>query len=158
MNQIVKTKEKKVSASSSTVNRLAAELTKLDERRKDLVFWLEEIVAAEAVLRQTIDGKAKQKGRVELKISEISQKLNVTELAINAANANLSAEKKRLDELRLRVNGYSEVLSRLEANTKQLFELFEGPTQELNHVDQDRSAYDDERALLFGSIEHASST
>src|SRR2546426_676327 len=158
LKQIVGTKEKEVSASSSTLNRLAAELAKLDERRKDLVFWLEEIVGAEAVLRQTIDGGAKQKGRVELKISEISQKLNVTELAINAANANLSAEKKRLEELRLRVNGYSEVLSRLEANTKQLFELFEGSTQELNHVDQDLSAYEEKRALLLGSIEQASRT
>src|SRR2546426_5495933 len=158
LKQIVDTKEKEVSASSSTVNHLAAELTKLDERRKDLVFWLEEIVGAEAVLRQTIDGGAKQKGRVELKISEISQKLNVTELAINAANANLSAEKKRLEELRLRVNGYSEVLSRLEANTRQLFELFEGSTQELNHVDQDLSAYEKKRALLLGSIEQASRT
>src|SRR2546422_3237779 len=158
LKQIVDTKEKEVSASSSTVNHLAAELTKLDERRKDLVFWLEEIVGAEAVLRQTIDGGAKQKGRVELKISEISQKLNVTELAINAANANLSADKKRLEELRLRVNGYSEVLSRLDANTKQLFELFEGSTQELNHVDQDLSAYEEKRALLLGSIEQASRT
>src|SRR6266852_8738624 len=158
LKQIVGTKEKEVSASSSTVNRLAAELTKLDDRRKDLVFWLEEIVAAEAVLRQTIDGKAKQGARVELKITEISQKLNVTELAINAASANLSAEKKRLEELRLRVNGYSEVLSRLDANTKQLFELFEGSTQELNHVDQDLSAYEEKRALLLGSIEQASRT
>ncbi len=156
LKQIVGTKEKEVSASSSTVHHFASELTKLDERRRDLVFWLEEIVDAEGVLRGTIDGKTKQRGRVELKISEINQKLNVTELAINAVNANLTAEKKRLEELKLRVNGYSEVLSGLEANTKKLFGLFEGSTKELDSVDKDLSADEKKRTLLLESIEQAS--
>ncbi|HZW84706.1 MAG TPA: hypothetical protein VFE91_02235, partial [Nitrososphaerales archaeon] len=74
----------------------------------------------------------------------------------NAANASLGVERKRLEELKLRVDGYSEVLQKLEANTKQLFELYDGSTKDLNTLDESLSGVDKTRDRLVASIDSAS--
>jgi len=158
LKQIVKTKEKEVTSSRSSVNQLQTELTKLDVRRKDLAWWLEELVDAEEVLRDTIDRKTKEIARVQAKIVDLNQKLNASEIGINGVSASLSAETKRLEELKLRVDGYSEVLNKLEGNTNNLFELYEGSTKELNEIDQDLSESERRRAVILAGVEEATET
>jgi len=158
LKQAVAVKEKEASESRSMVNQLNGELSKLDERRSDLFWWLEEFVAAEEELRETIDRKTKQLGKVQVKISDIGQRLNASELSINAVNANLSAETRRFDELKARVDGYSGILTRLETNTEKLFELYESSTKELNALDLGLGESEKRRSLLVDSIEDASRT
>ncbi len=156
LKQVVSTKQKEVNASNSNVRQLEAEIAKLDARHVELATRLKEFFNAGEVLRDTIDRNARQSARIQVRLAEIAQKLNAAELSINATTANLGAEKKRLDELKLRVDGYSEVLGKLEGNTKSLFELYEGSTKELSAIDSDLTGVDKTRQRLMDSIDGAS--
>jgi chromosome segregation protein len=157
LKQIVGTKEKEVSASRATVSQLSTELARLDARRTEFLETFQDFQEAEEALRDTMDRKTKQLGRVQVKLADLAEKLNTSELGINAVNANLSSEKKRLDELKLRVDSYSAVLGGLEANTKKLLELYEGSTNELNSIETSLSGVERGRFKLLDSIEYASS-
>lgn len=156
LKQIVATKEKEVNQSSATVRQLTAELEKLDGRYSELSSKLELLTEAEEELRETIDKRGKQVARVQAKLADVSQKLNGVEISINGVAASLSAEKKRLEELKLRVDGYAEVLNKLDSNTKSLFELYEGSTKELSSLDSNLSEIEKRRELLLASIDEAS--
>ncbi len=151
-------KRKEASAAEANVRRLTDEISKLDARNADSAARLKEFFKAGETLRSTLDKKNRQIGRVQVKLSDLSQKMSQVELAINAANASLGVEKKRLDELKLRVDGYAEVLSGLEANTKKLFELHDESARDLGKIDDDLSGAEEGREKLMGSIEAASKT
>jgi chromosome segregation protein len=153
---VVSAKQKEVNASDSNVRQLETEIAKLDARHAELTARLKELSDAREMLRDTIDRNAKQSARIQVRLAELAQKLNVVQLSINATTASLGAEKKRLDELKLRVDGYSEVLEKLETNTKSLFELYEGSTKELNTIDSDLTGVDKTRQKLIDLIENAS--
>jgi chromosome segregation protein len=152
----VSAKRKEANAAESTVRQLTAELAKLDARHAESAARLKEFFKAGEELRSTIEKKGRQTGRVQVKLADLGQKVGQADLAINAANASLGAEKKRLDELKLRVDGYSEVLGGLEANTKTLFELYDASTKELGEIDDDLSGGEKTRERLVASIEGAS--
>ena len=158
LKQVVSAKQKEVNASNSNVRQLTAEVTKLDARRLELSTRLKEFFNAGETLRSTIDKNSKRAARIQVRLAELGQKLNAAELSINAANASLGAEKKRLDELKLRVDGYSEVLAKLDESTKKLFELYEGSTKELNSIDTNLTGVDKVRETLLSSIEAAGAT
>jgi chromosome segregation protein len=156
LKQVVAAKQKEVNASNSNVRQLTSEISKLDARHAELASRLKDFFGAGEMLRATMDRNSKKTSRVQAKLGELSLKLNAVELSINATNATLGAERKRLDELKLRVDGYSEVLGKLEANTKKLFELYEGSSKDLNSIDSDLSSVDRSRERLLTSIEAAS--
>jgi len=156
LKTVVANKRKEASATESNVRQLTAEVAKLDARHGELAARLKDFFRASEELRSTIERKNKQTGRVQVKLAELGQRLSQVELAINAANASLGAERKRLDELKLRVDGYSDVLGRLEANTKRLFELYDASTEELSRIDDDLSGTEKTREKLVSSIEGAS--
>ncbi|QQG48974.1 MAG: chromosome segregation protein SMC [archaeon] len=156
LKQVVSAKQKEFNAASSNVRQLTADIGKLDAKHAEMASRLKELFKAGEELRATIDKKGKQNARVQLKLVDLAQKLGQIELGINAANAGLSAEGKRLDELKLRVDGYSEVLGKLEANTTKLFELYDGSTKELGQLDEDLSGVEKTREKLVSSIEGAS--
>ena len=156
LKQVVSAKQKEVNISDSNVRRLETEVAKLDARHAEMTARLKEISDAREALRDTIDRNAKQSARIQIRLTEIAQKLNAVQLSVNATTASLGAEKKRLEELKLRVDGYSEVLEKLETNTKSLFELYEGSTKELNTIDSDLTSVDNTRQKLIGLIENAS--
>jgi len=156
LKSVVSTKKREVSAAESNVRQLTSDVAKLDARHTELSARLKEFFRAGEELRSTIEKKGKQLGRIQVKLADLGQKLGQVDLAINAASASLGAEKKRLDELKLRVDGYSDVLGKLEANTKQLFELHESSTKELGRIDDDLSDTEKTREKLVSSIEGAS--
>jgi chromosome segregation protein len=156
LKQVVSAKQKEVNASESNVRQLESEVSRLDVRHAELSGRLNEFSDAADVLRATIDKNAKQSARIQVRLAEIAQKLNESALSINASTASLGAEKKRLDELKRRVDGYSEVLGKLEDNTKRLFELYGGSTKELGAIDSDLESVESTRRDLVASIEDAS--
>ena len=158
LKQIVTAKEKEANASGAQVRQLTSEVARLDARHSELSGRLKELFGAGETLRDTVDKKGKQTARVQIKIADVAQKLNAVELSINAVNANLNAERKRLQELKLRVDGYSEVLGNLESNTKKLYELYDGSTSELNTVETDLSVVEKQRSTLISSIGSAVKT
>ena len=158
LKQVVSAKQKEVNASNSNVRQLTAEVAKLDGRRLELSTRLKEFFNAGETLRSTIDKNSRRAARIQVRLAELGQKLNAAELSINAANASLGAEKKRLDELKLRVDGYSDVLGKLDGSTKKLFELYEGSTKELNSIDANLTGVDKTREALLSSIEAAGAT
>ncbi len=156
LRSVVSTKRKEVGAAESNVRQLTSEVAKLDARHAELATRLRAFFRAGEELRSTIEKKGKQTGRVQVKLADLGQRLGQVDLAINAANASLGVEKKRLDELKLRVDGYSGVLGGLEANTKKLFELYGTSAEELNRIEYDLSGSEKTRDKLVSSIEGAS--
>jgi chromosome segregation protein len=158
LKQVVSAKQKEVNASNSNLRQLTAEVAKLDARRLELSTRLKDFFNAGEVLRSTSDKNAKRAARIQVRLAELGQKLNAAELSINAAAASLGMEKKRLDELKLRVDGYSGLLEKLDGSTKKLFELYEGSTKELNAIDSDLTGVDSARETLLSSIQDADAT
>jgi chromosome segregation protein len=156
LKQVVSEKQREVNSATATVKQLTAEIEKLDAKHAELAQRLKEFFRAGEELRATIDRKGKQTARVQVKLADLGQKLTQVDLAINAASATLGVEKRRLDELKLRVDGYSEVLGKLEASTAQLFELYETSTKELSALDENLSGAEKTRERLIATIEGAS--
>ncbi|MBI3840891.1 MAG: chromosome segregation protein SMC [Thaumarchaeota archaeon] len=153
---VVSTKQREVNAANSNVRQLTGDISKLDAKHAELANRLKEFFKAGEELRATMDKKGKQNARVQVKLVELGQKLGQVDLAINAANASLSVEGKRLGELKLRVDGYSGVLNKLEADTKQLFELYDGSNKALGVLDVSLTGVERTKGRLVASIEGAS--
>jgi chromosome segregation protein len=156
LKQVVSEKQKEANAVASSVRQLTAEIEKLDARHAELALRLKEFFRAGEELRGTIEKKGRQTARVQLKLADLGQRLTQADLTINATNASLRVEKKRLDELKLRVDGYSEVLGKLERSTKQLFELYDSSTKELSAFDQNLSGVEKTKERLVASVQNAS--
>ncbi len=156
LRSILSERKKQVTAVNSTVESLLATEEKLEARRKDLSAQLQVIIDAEETLRATIDRNRRQGDRIKAKLAELSQEVSPVELEINAVQAGLGAEKKRLDELESRVKSFSELLDRLDNNSKQLLELQTQETEQLAAIDNDLSGLEKERNLIEQSIGAAS--
>ncbi len=156
LKHVVSEKQKEVNAASSTVRQLTADMEKLDSKHAELAQRLKEFFRAGEELRGTIEKKGRLTARVQAKLTDLTQKQTQVEMAINATSASLGAERKRLDELKLRVDGYSEVLGKLEANTKELFGLYDSSTKELSALDETLSGEEKKREMLVDSIQGAS--
>ena len=156
LKQVVSEKQKETNAASSTVRQLTADIEKLDAKHAELAQRLKEFFRAGEELRGTIEKKGKLTAKVQVKLADLVQRQTQVELAINAASASLGVERKRLDELKLRVDGYSEVLGKLEASTKQLFGLYDTSTKELSTLDESLSGAERTREALMASIQGAS--
>ncbi|MDG6909973.1 MAG: chromosome segregation protein SMC [Nitrososphaerota archaeon] len=156
LKQVVSGKQREVNAANSNVRQLTADIEKLDAKHAELAQKLKEFFRAGEELRETIERKGKLTAKVQVRLADLGQKLSQVDLTINATNASLVVEKKRLDELRLRVDGYSEVLAKLEASTKQLFELYDSSTRELNVLDDSLSGVEKSREKLVATIQGAS--
>ena len=156
LKQTVSEKQKEVNAANSNVRQLTAEIEKLDTKHADLAQRLKEFFRAGEELRGTIDRKGKQNARVQVKLADLGQRLQQIDLTINATTASLGVERKRLDELKLKVDTYSGALSKLEAQTNALFELYENSTKELNSLDDNLSGVEKTKEKLVSSIQSAS--
>ncbi|MDE1857946.1 MAG: chromosome segregation protein SMC [Thaumarchaeota archaeon] len=156
LKQVVSEKQREANSAGTTVRQLTAEIEKLDAKHAELAQRLKEFFRAGEELRGTMEKKGKQTAKVQVRLADLGQKQTQVDLAINATNASLGVEKKRLDELKLRVDGYSEVLGKLEASTKQLFELYDTSTKELNTLDEGLSGSEKTREKLVATIQGAS--
>ncbi len=156
LKQTVSSKQREVNSSNYTVRQLTADIAKLDARHQDLAERLKEFFKAGEELRSTMERKGKQSARVQVKLADLAQKLAQVELAITASNASLNVEKNRMEELKLKVDSYSEVLGKIENDVRQLNELSEGSTKELDELEQDLSGTQKTREKLVSSIEGAS--
>jgi len=156
LKQVVTEKQREVNTANSNVRQLTNEVEKLDARHAELAQRLKEFFRAGEELRGTIERKGKQTARVQVRLADLGQKLAQVDLVVNATNASLGVERKRLDELKLRVDGYSGVLGKLEASTKQLFELYDTSTKDLSTLDDNLSGAEKTREKLVGSIQNAS--
>jgi chromosome segregation protein len=155
LKQVVSEKQKEANAANANVRQLTAEIEKLDARHAELAQRLKEFFRAGEELRGTIERKGKQNARVQVKLADLGQKMAQVDLIINATNASLGVEKKRLDELKLKVDAYSATLSKLEASTRSLFELYDNSTKELNALDDNLTGVEKNREKLVSSIESA---
>ncbi len=156
LKQVVSEKQKEVNAANSNVRQLTSEIEKLDAKHAEHAQRLKEFFRAGEELRGTIERKSKQSARVQVKLADLGQKLSQADLTINATNASLGVEKKHLEELKLKVDTYSEALSKLEAHTDNLFQLYEDSTKELNSLDDNLSGVEKNRERLVSSIQSAS--
>jgi len=156
LKQIVSEKQKEVNGVQSTVKQLTGEIEKLDAKYVEHSQRLKEFFRAAEELRATMEKKSKQNARVQVKLVDLAQKMTQADLTINATNASLSVEKKRLEELKLRVDSYSGILSKIESQTKELFGLYESSTKELNSVEDNLSGVEKNREKLVSSIQSAS--
>jgi chromosome segregation protein len=155
LKQNVSAKLKEVNASNAIIRQLGGEEAKLEGKNAEASARLKEFFRAGEELRSTIERKGRQTARIQVKLAELAQRHAQVELSINASTANLTVEKKRMEELKFRVDGYSAVLEKLESNTKQLFELYDGSTKELGKLDDDLSGVEKTRERLVSSIERA---
>ncbi|MBI3858847.1 MAG: chromosome segregation protein SMC [Thaumarchaeota archaeon] len=156
LKQTVSFKQKEVNAANSTVRGLSADVEKYNARHAELAGRLKEFFRAGEELRSTIEKKGRQSAKVQVKLVDLGQKLTQVELAITASNASLSLERRRQGELKLKVDSYSEVLGKIERDTKLLGELAEGSTKELDEIESDLSFAQKTRDRLVSSIETAS--
>jgi chromosome segregation protein len=148
-------KKKTITASTSAVETLSANEQKLETRRKEIDSQLDEVRTAEETLRATMEKRRKQNDRTAEKMAELNQSLSPLESEANLVNANLSVEKKRLDELDLKMKNFGELLEKLDSNTKQLFELQAKTAQELGQLDESLNQIEKRRNELGRSIETA---
>jgi len=156
LKQVVSEKQKEVNAANANVRQLTSEILKLDTRHAENAARLKEFFKAGEELRRTIEQKGKQNARIQVKLADLGQKMQQIDLTINATTASLGAEKKRLDELKQKVDVYSASLSKLEKSTTNLFELYESATKELNSLDDNLSGVENNREKLLSSITSAS--
>ena len=156
LRSFVGERKKQVTAVTSTVDSLAATEQKLEGRRKDLSAQLQEILDAEETLRATIERNRKQGDRIRSKLVSLSEEVAPIGLEINAVQASLGAEKKRAEELEARVKNFTELLDRLDNNSKQLMELQTKETEQLAEIDDDLTGLEKERNLIEQSIGAAS--
>ena len=156
LKQVVSEKQKEANAANSSVRQLTAEIEKLDARHAEFAQRLKEFFKAGEELRRTIEQKGKQNARVQVKLADLGQRMQQIDLTINATTASLGVEKKRLDDLKLRVDTYSASLAKLEASTDNLFALYDSATKELNSLDDSLSGVDKNRERLTSSITSAS--
>ncbi|MGA2199727.1 MAG: chromosome segregation SMC family protein [Nitrososphaerales archaeon] len=148
-------KKKTITASTSAVESLSSTEEKLEYKRKEVASQLEEVREAEEILRATMEKRRKQSDRTTEKIAELSQSLSPLESEANVINANLSVEKKRLDELDLKMKNFGELLERLDSNTRQLFELQAKTAHELGDIDQSLTQLEKRRMDLGRHIDTA---
>ena len=156
LRAIVAERKKQVTAVNSTVESLLATEEKLEARRKEEVAQLQVVIDAEETLRATIEKNRKQADRTRAKLDDLSQEAAPIELEINAVQASIGAEKKRLEELESRVKSFTDLLDRLDNNAKQLLDLHAQETQELADIDKGLSGLEKEKNLLEQSIGAAS--
>ncbi len=156
LRSIVAERKKQVTAVNSTVESLQTTNEKLDAKRKDLSAQLQDILDAEETLRATIERNRKQGDRIRAKLVDLSEEVSPIGLEINAVQAGLGAEKKRAEELEARVKNFTELLDRLDNNSKQLLELQTKETEQLAEIDQELSGLEKERNLIEQSIGAAS--
>ncbi len=156
LKQTVSSKQREVNAASSNVRGLTDDISKLDAKHTELKERLKQHFLAGEELRGTIEKRARQSARVQVKIADVGEKLAQAELATKAAEASLGVEKKRLDELKLRVDGYSQVLEKIESDTAELSRLSEGSTKELGAIEDRLAAAQETRDRLVDSIDGAS--
>jgi chromosome segregation protein len=148
-------KKKTITASTSTVETLSSTEEKLGARRKEVTSQLEEVREAEELLRATMDRRRKQSDRTTEKLAEISQSMSPLESEANVVNANLTVEKKRLDELDVKMKGFGELLERLDSSTRALFDLQARTAHELGEIDQDLGQIEKRRSELAKHVEVA---
>jgi chromosome segregation protein len=156
LKQVVSEKQKEVNAANSNVRQLTAEIAKLDSKHAELAQRLKEFFRAGEELRGTIERKEKQNARVRVKLADLGQRMTQIDLIVNATNASLGVERKRLEELKLKVDAYSATLAKLEESTRSLFELYDNSTKELNVLDDNLSGVERSRERLVSSIQSAS--
>lgn len=156
LKEAVSNKEREVSRSSFLVRQMSVELEKLEEKRKELAQKLDDITAAQSILRETIDRNSKKAMKIEEKLKELSERQNATEISINGVLASLNSEKKRLVELKERVDGYSSVLKELESNMSKLSSIYSEATESLKKLDGDLSDLELKKEKVISIIEAAS--
>jgi chromosome segregation protein len=156
LRSMVGERKKQVTAVSSNVESLYATEQKLDGKRKELSAQLQEILGAEETLRATVERNRKQGDKVRAKVSELSEEVSPIGLEINAVQAGLGAERKRAEELGARVKNFTELLDRLDNNSKQLMELQTRETEQLAAIDDDLTGLEKERNVIEQTIGAAS--
>ncbi|HVC27592.1 MAG TPA: chromosome segregation SMC family protein [Nitrososphaerales archaeon] len=156
LRSFVAERKKQVTAVNSTVESLFTTEEKLEARRKDLSAQLQEILDSEETLRATIERNRKQGDRIRAKLVSLSEEIAPVGLEINAVQASLGAERKRAEELEARVKNFSELLDRLDNNSKQLLDLQTKETEQLAEIDDDLTGLEKERNLIEQNIGAAS--
>jgi chromosome segregation protein len=156
LKEAVANKEREVSHSNALIGQLSSEIEKLELKRKDLVSKLDEIAKAQSLLRETMDKNARKAARIQEKIKELSERLNNTEISINGVAVALNSERKRLQELKERVDGYSSVLVELESNMSKLSEIYADATENLRKIESSISSLDSRKEKILSLIEAAS--
>jgi len=152
LKAIIAERKKQVTAVTSTVESLLSTEQKLDSKRQELSAQLQEVLEAEETLRATIEKNRKQEERLGAKNDQLLQELSPTDLEINAVQAGSTVEKKRLEELDVRLKNFGDLLARLDQNTKELFELQGKATNELAEIDGELSGLERERNAMDMSI------
>jgi chromosome segregation protein len=156
MRAIVGERKKLVTSVTSTVESLFATNEKLEARRKEMSAQLQDLLDAEETLRATIERNRKQADKIRSKMAELTEQVASVGLELNGVQATLGAEKKRAEELDARVKSFSELLDRLDNNTRQLMELQNQETEELAAIEGELSTLEKERNLIEQSIGAAS--
>jgi chromosome segregation protein len=152
LRSIVSERRKQITAKNNTVEALAVNEAKLEAKRAGLRSQLEELRGAQETLRATTERKRKQSEKIAEKLSELAQSLSTIGLEASSLEATLGVEKKRLEELNLRVNSFSQILGRLDSNTNQLFELHAKAAQELGEIDASLSSIERRKDFVSDSI------
>jgi len=156
LKQNVSAGEKEINAAESSIRRLEDAVARLQEKDWELAERLKEFFKVGEELRRTIERKGKDVAKAQVRLSELNEKLNQLELSINSTNWTLDSDRQRRDELKQRVDGYSEILGKLESDTKELLTLFDGSSKELNTIDGDLTRKEVKKERLLESIETAS--
>jgi chromosome segregation protein len=152
---IISEKKKQITSAQSTVDYLLSTEEKLEVKRKEIAFKLDEVRSAEETLRITIERKKKQLAKIDEKLTELKSRLTMIDIDAGSVYANLSVEKKRLDELNVRVQSFSEMFGKLDMSSKQLLELHTKATQELKGIDNTLTGIEQRKSSISQIIEAA---
>ncbi len=156
LRSILSERKKQATAVSSTVESTLLTEQKLEGRRKELSSSLQEVLDAEETLRSTIEKNRRQGDKIRANLEALSQDLAPVGLEINAVQAAIGAETKRLAELEARVKNFTDLLNRLDENSRQLFELQTKETEQLAEIDDGITDLEKSKNVIDQTIAAAS--
>jgi chromosome segregation protein len=158
LKTILAEKEEQCDSGKKVVNKLNSAAEVLEAKRRETATQLDDFIRAEEVLRGTLDKRLRQTERIQAKLSDLHERLLEIESESNTANAILGAEKKRLEELKSRVDNFSQLMAKLESNTTELFKLHGQATKELDLIQDDISVVEERKSRIMATLDTASKT
>lgn len=156
MKEAVSNVKKEVTASEASARQLADQLTRLEDKQRELTLRLKDFFKAGEELRRTNERKLRDISRAQVKLASIAEEQKDVGLKIASASYTLEQDKKDLETKKTGLDEYSQMLDNFEAKTKELIELHEGSSSQLGTMEEDLAKREARREELIDSIEAAS--
>jgi chromosome segregation protein len=156
MKGAVSTVRKELASSEASVRQLTEQLSKLEEKQRELTLKLKEFFKAGEELRTTNERKTRDIARAQVKLANIAEEQKEVEMRKNSTEYTLEQNRKDLETKKTGLDEYTVMLENFEAKTRELLELHSGSSAQLGTMEEDLTKREARREELIDSIEAAS--